>query len=267
MTQRDTRVPAGPGEQASAPIKAILPGSRSNLARNRIVAVEGNLGVLVTVSNPSPITGGSMVPSPAPTAEDRLQLRDDLTTSLAQNALQEIENTLQPGDILLSETPTLERVISEAYIPDDLQPASELELTLRLNFNAPYVSAEDMDEFSISILDANLPVGYTAIPGSIKVEQKLAPIFDNGVTSSWRIELSRELQSDPSSEEAISLVLGRRPEQASQQLVENLNISGAPHFETSPTWWPVLPFIPIRIQVISTAAIQVSNPDGTEILK
>ncbi len=267
MTQRDTRVPAGPGEQASAPIKAILPGSRSNLARNRIVAVEGNLGVLVTVSNPSPITGGSMVPSPAPTAEDRLQLRDDLTTSLAQNALQEIENTLQPGDILLSETPTLERVISEAYIPDDLQPASELELTLRLNFNAPYVSAEDMDDFSISILDANLPVGYTAIPGSIKVEQKLAPIFDNGVTSSWRIELSRELQSDPSSEEAISLVLGRRPEQASQQLVENLNISGAPHFETSPTWWPVLPFIPIRIQVISTAAIQVSNPDGTEILE
>ena len=83
ITQRETRVPAGPGEKASAPIKAILPGSRSNLAMNRIVAVEGDLGVLVTVNNGSPISGGSMAPSPAPNAEDRLQLKEDLTSKLS----------------------------------------------------------------------------------------------------------------------------------------------------------------------------------------
>ena len=264
ITQRETGVPAGPGEKASAPIMAILPGSSSNLAMNRIVAVEGALGVRVTVNNTTPISGGSMAPSPAPSAEDRLQLKENLTSSLAQNALHEIENALQPGDLLLTEIPTQVRVVSEFYRPEDLQPASELELTLRLDFTAPYVAAEHIDEFANSILDANLPSGYTAIPGSMKVKHLSTPIFDNGVTSSWRVQLARALQSEPSREEAINLVLGRKPEQASQLLVENLAISGVPRFETSPTWWPVIPFISIRIDVISTASPQTSNQDRGE---
>lgn len=267
ITQRETRVPAGPGEEASAPIKAILPGSRSNLAMNRIAAVEGDLGVIVTVNNSSPISGGSMAPSPAPNPDDRLQLKDDLTSSLAQNALQEIENALQSGDILLTEIPTQIRVVSESYHPEDLQPASELGLTLRLDFTAPYVAAEDIDEFANAILDANLPAGYTAIPGSLMVKQLTTPIFDNGVTNSWRIQLSRALHSEPSSEEAINLALGRKPDQASQMLVENLAISGAPRFVTSPTWWPVIPFISIRVDVISTESPQPSNPDSAEGLE
>ena len=261
VTQRETRVPAGPGEHASAPVKASMPGSRSNLAGNRIVAVEGDIGVLVTVSNPAPINDGSMASSPAPAAEDRIQLKEELTANLAQTALQEIENALQPGDILLSENPTLVRVISETYDPLDVEPASELELSLRLEFKSPYVAAEYVDDFANSILDANLPTGYTVISGSMNVNQLSAPVFDNGTTNLWRVVLTRDLQSEPSSEEATSLVLGRRPAQASQLLVENLAISGVPRFETTPTWWPVIPFIPIRIDVISSAASQVSNPD------
>ena len=99
------------------------------------------------------------------------------------------------------------------------------------------------------------------------VKQLTTPIFDNGVTNSWRIQLSRALHSDPSSEEAINLALGRKPDQASQLLVENLAISGAPRFETSPTWWPVIPFISIRVDVISTESPQPSNPDGAEGLE
>ena len=158
------------------------------------------------------------------------------------------------------------RVVSESYHPEDLQPASELELTLRLDFTAPYVAAEDIDEFANSILDANLPPGYTAIPGSMKVNQLSTPVFDNGVTNSWQVQLSRALQSEPSSEEAINLVLGRKPEQASQLLVDNLAISGVPRFETSPTWWPVIPFISIRIDVISTET-PISNPDDSRALE
>ena len=267
MTQRDSRVPAGPGEQASVPIKAILPGSRSNLARDRIVAVEGDLGVLVTVSNSAPITGGSMATSPAPTTEDRIQLKEELVASLAKNALQEIENTLDQGDILLSDNPILIRVVSESYHPTDLQPASELELILRLDFKAPYVAAGDIDEFASSILDANLPEGFSAIPGSMQVEQLSTPVFDNGVTHPWRLQLSRELQSEPSSEQAVNLVLGRRPEQASQLLVDNLAISGTPRLVTSPTWWPVFPFIPIRIDVISSGTLQTANPESGEALE
>lgn len=266
-TERETRVPAGAGEQASAPVRAIQPGSRSNLASNRIIAVEGDLGVQVIVSNPSPVTGGSMVSSAAPTAVDRAQLKEELITKLGQTALQEIENNLTPGDILLSDHPHLVRVISEVYDPDGTQPASELELILRLDFEAPYVAAADMKEFADSILDANKPGGYAVIPGSLKVEQLQSPVFDNGITNPWRLKFSRELQSEPSIDEAISLVLGKRPFQAIQLLEENLAISGEPRLETSPAWWPVIPYIPIRIEVISSTAIQVPQVDSTEVVE
>lgn len=267
MTQREARLPAGAGNETMTPIKAISPGSSSNLTTGRIVAIENELGVLVTVNNLSPITGGSMAPSPAPNSEDRSRLREDLITSLAQNAFQEIQDIIDPGDILLTDTPALVKVISESYNPDELQPASELELTLRLEFKAPYVSSEDIDSLANSILDANLPTGYIASPGTMNIKQLSAPIFDNGVSRSWRIRLSRELHSEPSAEQVTSLVLGRRPDQASQLLVENLAISGAPRFETSPSWWPVIPFVPIRIEVISTASIQASNPTTDEVLE
>ena len=267
MTQREARVPAGAGQETITQIKAITPGSSSNLTTGRIVAIEGELGVLITVHNLSPITGGSMAPSQAPNSEDRNRLRGDLITSLAQNALQEIQDTLEPGDIMLAETPTLVRVVSESYNPSELQPASELELTLRLDFKVPYVSAEDIDSMANSILDANLPSGYAATPGTMNIEQLTAPIFDNGVSSFWRIRFSRELQSEPSDEQVISLVLGRRPEYASQLLTDNLSISGTPRFETSPSWWPVIPFVPIRIEVISTGITKASNSVSNEILE
>lgn len=259
-TQRDTRVPAGAGELASAPIQAITAGSRSNLAGNRIIAVEGDLGVLVTVSNPAPISGGSMAPSNAPNENDRASLKQDMISSLAQTAHQEIEKLLQPGDIQLSENPTLVQVISETYNPDEAIPASELELTLRLDFKAPYVQAEDIEQFANSVLDANLPDGYAAIPGSTRITQLSEPIFANGVTNSWQVKLQRDLQSVPSREEAINLSLGRKPQQAQQLLVDNLVISGIPRISTSPAWWPIIPLVPIRIDVITPAITQISNP-------
>jgi hypothetical protein len=260
LTQKEVRIPAGPGMENTAPIKAIAPGSSSNLSTGRIVAIESDLGVLVTVNNTSPVTGGSMISSPAPNSQDRQQVREDLITSLSSNALQEMRGNLDPGDILLSDSPTLVRVVSESYTPRDLQPASELELILRLDFKIPYTAAEDVDDFARSILDANLPEGFQAVPTSMEVAQVTTPKLEDGVTKPWKIMLSRAIQSDPSPQEAASLALGHRPELASQLLMENLSISSAPRFETSPSWWPVIPFVPIRIEVIMTNNVQASIP-------
>ncbi|MFL7893051.1 MAG: baseplate J/gp47 family protein [Anaerolineales bacterium] len=263
-TQREIRIPAGSGQENSVSIKAISPGSSSNLAAGRILAIEGELGVLATVANLTPVSGGSMALSPAPNSEDRERLQEELIGSLSQNALQEIKDFLSPGDILLSEEPTLVRISSASFDPEDLQPASQLDLTLRAEFTIPYVSAEDIDTLGSSILDANLPAGYAALPDTMHIEQLSDPIFDNGLTNSWRIEFSRGLQSEPSVQQATNLVLGRKPEHASQLLRENLSITGTPRIKTSPSWWPVVPFVPIRIQVISSEIIQASDQDALQ---
>jgi hypothetical protein len=98
------------------------------------------------------------------------------------------------------------------------------------------------------------------VPGSTNIEHLGNTSFEAGISKPWRLQLTRDLVSEPSSEQAVSLVLGQKPEEARQLLMENLDISGEPRLVTSPNWWPVVPFIPIRIDVISTTDTQASNP-------
>lgn len=260
LTQEDTRVPAGPDEKRKAALQAITPGSSSNQPRSSIVAVQGELGVLVSVDNPEPITGGSMTPSPAPNDGDRDRIRDELITRLAGNARREIKDNLNPGDLLLSQTPTLVEVVSESYDPLDLQPASELFLTLLLEFKMPYVAGEDLQAIADSILDANLPRGYVADSEPVAINHLSTPILDSGGTTPWKMRVSRDLRSEPSEEQVKSLVLGHQPEEASQLLMDNLALTSPPRFETSPSWWPVIPFLPIRVDVITSGHLVASHP-------
>jgi hypothetical protein len=262
-TLRVTRVPGGAGSEIDTPIRAIVPGSESNLSTGRINAIEGELGVFLTVNNTNPITGGSLSPSPAPASRDRSQLKEQLLTILTNNALQEIKASLEPEDILLTDSPNLVKVISESYSPADRQPASELGLVLRLEFQAPYVSQEDKEIFANAILEANTPVGYSRIPDTMEVKQITKPQFNAGSTNLWQIRLSQDIQSDPSIDQVVSLTLGRSPENARQILIDNLPLNSPPLIETFPTWWPVMPLIPIRIDVTSTGSIQAASSQSS----
>jgi hypothetical protein len=150
-------------------------------------------------------------------------------------------------------------VLTESYYPPDLQPASQLELILRLEYEAPYVSAADREAFAQAILDANLPPGFTPIPGTMTVEDLSSPQFTDGSTARWRMQLRRDIQSEPSINQAISLALGLSPKNAAQRLEENLSLSSPPLIETHPSWWPVMPFIPLRITIIPSGTDQTST--------
>jgi hypothetical protein len=265
ITLRETRAPAGAGKEVETPIQAIIPGSTGNLSTGRITAIEGDLGVFLTVQNNEPVSGGNLSPSPAPAERDRLQLKEQLIATLTESALQEIQDSLEPEDDLLTENPDLVRIVSESYSPADRQPASELELILRLEFEAPYLSAEDVDTLANAILEANIPEGYSPITGTMNVRQLTSPIFHDGSAAPWRIRLTQDIQSDPSIDYVVSLSLGRSPQNAGQLLMENLSLATPPQIETTPYWWPVMPLIPIRIDVTTTGTIQAinSSPSGT----
>ncbi len=248
-TERIAYLRAGPGKEVTTPINALSPGSSENLLPGRIRAVEGDLGVLLTVENMERLTGGSLSSSPAPTPDDRILLHDQLTITLEENALQEIQASLDPEDILLEGSPNLVNSLAQTYYPAELQPASELELILRSEYQALYVSAEDREELANAILEANLPEGYTPIPGTMTIEQLSTPKLVDESTLQWRIRLHRDIQADPPINQVIGLVLGRSPQIASQVLIQNLSLSVPPKIETNPSWWPVMPFIPLRIIV------------------
>jgi hypothetical protein len=248
-TQRAARLPAGPGEAVIVPVQAQYSGGASNLPAGQINIVEGELGVNVTVENLEQFEGGGYSSSPAPAATDRSLLREQLISTLRSNALQEIDSSLAEGYVLLDDTPSLVKVITEEYSPPDLQPASELGLTLRLEFTTPYISIEDQEMLAKSILDANLPDGFIPIPGTLTIEHLSSPIYTEKEKSSWQVQFGRSIQSEPAINQAVSLSLGRSPKNASQQLMKNLPLSAPPIIVTKPSWWPVLPLLPMRIDI------------------
>lgn len=264
-TQRSVRVPAGSGVEIVAPIQALEPGTSSNLSTGRIKAIEGEIGVSLIVDNTSPIAGGSLSQSPAPSDSDRKDLKKQLIVTLTENASLEIEGSLEPGDKILTSQPELVSVISESYSPSEDQPASELSLNLRLEFKAPYISSADQGLFANAILEANLPPGYSPIPGTMEIIQLTSPEFISGSTTSWRIRLIQDIQYEPPINQIIDLTRGRSPQNASQAIIENFPLTSPPQIKTTPSWWPLMPLVPIRINVITMSTLQASNSNQREI--
>lgn len=248
-TKKSAHIAGNPGASVIVPVEALNSGDSSNLPEGQINIVEGELGVYITVENLEQMTGGGSSPSPAPADSDFSRLRKRLISNLQTSALQEIYASLEDGDFLLVEIPSIAEVLEEEFYPPGVHPASELNLTLRLEFTAPYISIADQELLAESILDANLPEDYSPLPGTLNIKHLSSPTFAEGEMTSWRIQFSRSIQSQPATNQAVSLSLGRSPSEASQQMITSMPLSGPPKIVTSPSWWPVLPLIPMRIDV------------------
>lgn len=248
-TDHGGQVPAGPGETLSLPVTAMAPGSMANLAAGRIIGIEGPLGLSLVASNSAPTQGGSDLSSPAPTPLDRTRLSNHLLSTLRKGSEGEIQNLLKPGDLLLSLAPTPSQTLEETYDPPDEQPTNELNLTLRVEFQAQVISGEDLEELAKSALDANLPPGYSPQSGSLEIERQTLPRLEDSGSAHWELKAHRLIVARLTESQALAAAIGLSPTQATQQLQQNLPLERPPEISLVPRWWPRLPFLPFRIHV------------------
>lgn len=248
-TQREGRVPAGPGTSTTIPIRAVSPGRASNLPAGSIRAIEGDLGIALAVSNLKPTTGGTDTLTPAPSDADQAELRSQLMVSLSQTALQEMRTALAIEDILASSSTKLVNVLEEDYTPLPGEPGNELTLTLRAEFQVDFIARSDIIELAAGILDANLPKDATPASKEVGIEQiTRIPTTEDGETH-WRVQASRTIQYEPQGSSVVSLSLGLTPARARQHLKETFSLPEEPHITLSPSWWPMMPILPFRISV------------------
>ncbi len=251
LTESGT-VPAGSGATVSLPILALSSGRGGNIPSDTLTAIEGPLGLSLTVTNPQSTTGGSDQSSPAASPEDVTTLNQSLLDSLQHTALEEIQNNLNPDDLLLTSTPTLIEVLAETYEPEVTEPADTLSLTLRLEFQVIIISGQDLHILADAILDASLPEGFIPQAETTRIIHLTAPNFDEATsTANWSLTFQRTIQATLSKTQAISLALGLPVEQAEQKLNTTLPLNTPPSITLKPGWWPRMPFLPFRISVVS----------------
>lgn len=249
MTTEEIEVPAGPGQTATAPIQAVKPGESGNISANRLVAIEGPLGLQLSASNALPTSGGKDRIAPAATEEDRETLYQQMLEDLEITAISELRDRMGSDDILFTSTLSLIEVLEETYEPDQGMPSDNLTLNLRVEFEAYTVSSEDIQTLLSNIMDANLSESTSPYKETLEYSYLEEPEIDDDGKARWRIHAIRSFKTHIPETLVFNIIKGKTPTQAQQLLIDLLPLNNPPELSISPDWWPRIPLLSFQVQV------------------
>jgi len=251
-TVRDSKVWAGPGQIMLVPVKAIAWGTTGNQPFDTIRAIEGPLGLMLSVTNPSATKNGSDAPAPAPTKEDQAHLYNQLLAELSKSASSELMHayTDQPNttDFPITATLRLSNIMEESYTPEVGQPGDQLQLSLRLEFEAMVVPTVELRKSLNQLMDSKLQGNDIPDPNSLVIEHMGSPQLDEQDDAHWIVRGIREIRAQINPNHVADLLRGRRSDSVSAYL-SGLPLQGSTKVQMFPAWWPYFPFLPFRIEV------------------
>jgi len=249
VTLHETLLPPGVDEFVDIPVEAVHPGAAGNVAADSIAVLDGQLGLLVTVTNPNLMKGGTESKVTGATDSDRAKLRAVVEDNLRREAEAKLKAQISPGDLFLSDSFELIQVLEESYDPTAGKPGKQLKLNMQIEFSARYISAEDLNQLSLAALDASVPLEFK--PYGVPLFKPLAePLTDTSGVTHFDLEITRTLLRRIDSMQVFSLVRGREPLQVKDELTTDLSLRKDPQIFLSPRWWPWMPLIPFNISMV-----------------
>ncbi|MBN1535282.1 MAG: baseplate J/gp47 family protein [Anaerolineales bacterium] len=248
-TSQEIELGAGYGMTNTVEVQALKPGISGNLPEGSLTAIEGILGIHLTVENVEPTGGGATFTSPAPSSTDEKQLYDKLRAALVESAHQEVTNQLSEGDILLSSQPIKVDVINKEFDPAEALPADQLNLTLQLECDFMVAKTEDLYQLSLMSLDVNLSEGYLPVDNTLVYSMVSEPVGEQNDSYKWQINASRQIQAHIKDIDAINLILGLHLDEAISRLHQNFPLKEPPQIKLTPSWWKRIPILPFRVNV------------------
>ena len=249
QTMETGELDAGLQATVELPVEAENAGSAGNVDAGAILAIEGNLGLLVTVTNEEPTTGGRDRMTVAATETDLARLREDLLAQLEEQALRQMQTMLATGDQIFADTLKVEQILEESYDPPLGQPGKNVKLSMRVEFVASYASEKDLTELASTVLNASLPQGFVATQAPLDFEPLNTHLTDERGVTRWSVRVSRQLEKKVDTAMVIPLVQGRTMAKAMTRLEETFDLPSPPEIRLQPVWWPWLPLIPFNITV------------------
>ncbi|HKI52524.1 MAG TPA: baseplate J/gp47 family protein [Anaerolineales bacterium] len=251
VTTDEVVIEAGVGETAESEIEAVEGGIAGNLDAETIDTVDGRLSLSLSVTNPEPTEGGRERASVQATDSDRSRAKVLLLRILDDDARAGLEDELNSNDVLFDKSFMLSQIISENYDPPLGAAGSQLTLTMQVEYSIQYASASDLTELASLALTASRPPGF--IPASEKVtfvsETDPTPLDDGSMR--WTMRAEQELVQQVSSAYVTQLIQGLGSSAAQTRLEKNLPLLNKPKISLSPSWWPWMPIVPFRIEVVT----------------
>ena len=245
-------VAAGVGETLALPVEAVVGGVAGNLEAETINAIEGRLGLSLSVSNPEPTTGGRELPSVQASEADRKRVKDLLLQELEEQARGLFAEEISAEDLIFDRSLKISQTLSEEYDPPPGAAGTILTLTMQVEYSILYAEASDLTELASLALDASLPAGFRAAESDALTLRTVSnpSIYRDG-TAKWTMRAERRIVQQIDAARVASLIHGLSAWNAKSQLEENLPLAAAPEVRLSPDWWPWMPIVPFRISVVT----------------
>jgi hypothetical protein len=243
-------LPAGSGERASLTVRSLLPGSAGNVQAGWIGTIEGDINTFASVTNTNPLHSGKDKRMPAATQTDRQKLEQKLLDELAESAIYQLQEQLLPGDYLIPGSLRLVETLERTFTPSDDSPTNQLSLSLRLEYQATFIAASDLEYLSNLVLNTS-PQENTQITTDSYTYEIAATSDDNlNNTNNIGMTIRRKTREIIKTSQVTSTIMGLTPEQAQAQLSNLFTLETPATILLQPYWWPRLPFIPLRITVL-----------------
>jgi hypothetical protein len=239
-------VPAGIGSQVVVPIRASAPGPEGNVPAEAIGAIEGTLGLQVTVSNAQATKGGASETGAGVSPADLTSARAALERQLLQQANADLQKNLAEGEALAPGSIVIRQVLSSDFRPAVGQPSEVIRGTMRARVEAVSFSLNAMERVARARLEGQAGARQTIIPASVRAE--LLPIEAGGPAYTVRARGRSRARVDFNP--VAQAIAGKPMAQASAILTSGLELASPPRFSLWPGWWPRLPFLPLRIQPV-----------------
>ena len=239
-------------EKVQVQVRAVSAGSDGNVSAGEIDAIEGTLGLNLTVTNEKPTTGGASIRVTAPSKKDKDDLYQNLSAILQKNAQAELQKNSNLNKLkIITQTLTLQRDLQLEYVPEDNQtPSDILQLTLRQEYAVLSVNTDDLAKIALTNLDTNKPPGFSSTIDSLSITDKTTPILNKDGTITWEITAKRQLMRSIDANQVIKNILGIPLEQAKDKIVSMFALQEPPSIITYPRWIHRMPIIPFRISVV-----------------
>jgi len=186
------------------------------------------------------------------TETDRTGAKNLLLKSLESEARASLADELNSDEILFDETFAFSQILSENYDLPIGAAGSQLTLSMRVEYSILYADASDLTELGSLALNTSLPLGYFAPPDAVaSVKSITDPILLEDGSLRWTIRVEQEIVQQVDTAFISHLIQGLGSSAAQSKLEENLPLMSEPKVLLIPSWWPWVPIVPFRIEVIT----------------
>ncbi len=248
VTLNNVLLPAGVDEIVEVKIEALEAGSQGNVEAEKIIIVEGLLGLSVTVTNPELISGGADTKTVGATDEDRAELRNVVMENLRRSAETQMRAQIGANDILLLDTFEVTETLLEEFSPPEGEAGKTLALKMKVEFSANYISNADLNQLTASTLNASIPQGFSPF-GKVTFKPLAEPVTDSSGITHFELEVSQVALLEINEIQIFSIIRGHDPARAETELMNAFALREKPQVTIRPSWWKWLPLIPFNISV------------------